>query len=50
MKKFMNKALEWAGNHDGEIINLSYAAVSIFTIIYLACASVSVLKKGISYR
>ena len=49
-KNFMSRLNAYCEENDMAIINLGYAGIAVGTVIYLICASYSVLKYGISYR
>lgn len=49
-KAFMDKMLDYFDEHELAIVDLGYSVMIVFTVIYLICASISVLKNGISYR
>lgn len=50
MKKKWDAMLEYINEHDTAFISLTYMGIGIGAVVYLICASISVVRHGISYR
>lgn len=50
IKNVSGKVLGYCEDNFEGLMGFSYGVMLVFTVIYLICASISVMKHGISYR